>query len=427
MGSAKGQAGMSGLPKPSIIEDQTLALLREGYLFLPRHLATRTPPIWRTRLMLRDVVCVSGPEAAELFYTGDTVTRRGATPGTTLRLLQDKHSVQQLDGEAHRHRKAMFVRMLVNHPSNVDDLVTRFEDAWLRRFAAWERRGRISLAAAAETTLAEAALSWAGLPANQQSVERDAPVLAGMVENAGRFRPATVTALLRRRRLERRLQAEIRAVRSGRRKVREGAPIAEIAGYRDADGRPLPASVAAVEVLNLLRPIVAVGRYITFAALMLHQKPAWRARFADGSREGLIQFTEEVRRYAPFFPFVGGILTRDAECYGYRLQKGQWLLFDLYGTCHDPRWFTEPDAFRPERDLSWQKDRERFVPQGGGETAQSHRCPGEKATVALIAEAVRLLTYHMTFDVPEQELDVPLGTVPTGPASGFILENVRKR
>ncbi|WP_052699942.1 cytochrome P450 [Martelella endophytica] len=418
---------MNGLPKPSVLEDKTLSLLREGYLFLPQRLAQREPPIWRTRLMLRDVVCLAGPEAAELFYAGDTVTRRGAMPGTTLRLLQDKHSVQQLDGTAHRRRKAMFVRMLVDHPTSVDDLLLRFRDAWIRRLPQWEQRGQVRLSEVAETTLTEAALSWAGLPATRHAVMRDARALSGMVANAGRFGPQTALALLRRSRMEKRLRGEITALRAGRRAVREGAPIADIASHRDCDGRELPASVAAVELLNVVRPIVAVARYVTFAGLMLHHKPAWRERFADGSREGLSQFAEEVRRFSPFFPFIGGVLTREAEIYGHRLERGQWLLFDLYGTCHDPRWFSEPQDFRPERDLSWQKDKSRFVPQGGGDATQSHRCPGEKVTVALIAEAVRLMTHEMTFDVPAQNLEVPLATVPTGPASGLLLDNIRRR
>ncbi|WP_347443830.1 cytochrome P450 [Martelella sp.] len=422
-----GGSPMRTLEPPARFEDKTRALLREGYLFMPRRHAGLEAPIFRTRLMLRNVVCLAGPEAARLFYTGDIVTRRGAMPQTTLRLLQDKHSVQQLDGSAHRNRKALFIRMLVQNPARIDDLVSRFRDAWLRRLPVWERQGRLVLSSTCESLLAEAALSWAGLPANEHAVKRDAPILSSMIRNAGRFGPATAAALVRRANMERRLRAEIRAIRSGARKPPDKSPAAEIARHRDETGALLSPSVAAVELLNILRPIVAVGRYIVFAAMMLHQKPAWRARFSDGSREGLDRFAEEVRRIAPFFPFIGGVLMREAECYGYRLEKGQWVLLDLYGTCHDPRWFVEPDEFRPERDLSWQKDVYRFIPQGGGDAVGSHRCPGERATVALIAEAVRLLAYRMSFEVPRQDLDVPLDTVPTGPGSGFALENIRRR
>ncbi|PRX10105.1 UNVERIFIED_ORG: fatty-acid peroxygenase [Martelella mediterranea] len=417
---------MKTLDPPARFEDSTWALMKEGYLFMPRRHAGLEAPIFRTRLMLRDVVCLAGPEASELFYSGDTVTRRGAMPKTSLRLLQDKHSVQQLDGPAHRRRKAMFMRLLVQDPTRIADLVSRFREAWLRHLSAPEQGDEVVLETFCETVLAETALSWAGLPANADAVGRDAPVLGAMVRNAGRFGPGTAVALARRANMERRLRGQIRAVRSGARKPPEKSPVVALCRYRDEEDKPLPASVVAVELLNILRPIVAIGRYIVFAALMLHQKPAWRARFADGSREGLDRFAEEVRRVAPFFPFIGGILTREAECYGYRLKKGQWVLIDLYGTCHDERWFAEPSMFRPERDLSWQKDVHRFIPQGGGNAASAHRCPGEQATVALIGEAARLMTHEMSFDVPEQNLDVPLDRVPTGPESGFVLKNIRR-
>ena len=49
-----------------------------------------------------------------------------------------------------------------------------------------------------------------------------------------------------------------------------------IARFRGRDGGQLPPDMAAVELLNILRPTVAVHRYVTFAALALHQYPATR-------------------------------------------------------------------------------------------------------------------------------------------------------
>jgi hypothetical protein len=53
-----------------------------------------------------------------------------------------------------------------------------------------------------------------------------------------------------------------------------------IATHHDADGRELDARTAGVELLNVLRPTVAVARYVTFAALALHDHPEWRSRLA---------------------------------------------------------------------------------------------------------------------------------------------------
>src|SRR3546814_9974873 len=61
--------------------------------------------------------------------------------------------------------------------------------------------------------------------------------------------------------------------------------------------------VAAVELLNILRPTVAVSVFITFTAHALHQLPACRQNLqAD---DGYLEcFVQEVRRFYPFFPAV---------------------------------------------------------------------------------------------------------------------------
>ncbi|MER9998131.1 hypothetical protein NKJ90_04720 [Mesorhizobium sp. M0051] len=80
--------------------DNTLALLREVYEFIGRRCDRLNTDIFATRLLLKRAICVRGASAAEMFYGGDRFTRNGAMPQTTLRLLQDKGSVQGLDDGA---------------------------------------------------------------------------------------------------------------------------------------------------------------------------------------------------------------------------------------------------------------------------------------------------------------------------------------
>ncbi|MDY6964192.1 MAG: cytochrome P450, partial [Pseudomonadota bacterium] len=79
--------------------DATLSLLREGYHFIPNRCRRLESEIFRTRLTLTEVICMQGPRAAELFYGNAALTRQGSMPQTVLRLLQDKGSVQQQDGD----------------------------------------------------------------------------------------------------------------------------------------------------------------------------------------------------------------------------------------------------------------------------------------------------------------------------------------
>src|SRR5688572_22657666 len=102
---------MTNIPQDSL-PDSTLALLREGYRFIPNRIKKFGSDFFATRLMARNALCVHGADAAEMFYREGNFTRVGAMPPTTLRLLQDKGSVQSLDGREHRHRKAMFMRMV---------------------------------------------------------------------------------------------------------------------------------------------------------------------------------------------------------------------------------------------------------------------------------------------------------------------------
>ena len=94
------------------LPDATLALLREGYPFISRRCDRFGSDLFETRLMLRPAICMRGAEAARIFYDGERFTRRNAMPEGTLRLLQDHGSVQQLDGQAHLHRKSLFMSFM---------------------------------------------------------------------------------------------------------------------------------------------------------------------------------------------------------------------------------------------------------------------------------------------------------------------------
>lgn len=91
--------------------DSTLAFRAQGYQFITNGGRELQSDASLTQLMLRQVVCATGEEAARMFYAPGRFTRRGAIPPTALRLLQDKGSVATLDGDAHRRRKAMFLSL----------------------------------------------------------------------------------------------------------------------------------------------------------------------------------------------------------------------------------------------------------------------------------------------------------------------------
>lgn len=402
--------------------DSTRALLGEGYRFITNRCRALGSDAFATRLMLRRATCAQGEEAARLFYGGDLFSRCGAVPPTTLRLLQDKGSVQTLDGEAHRWRKALFLSIL--NPDSVTRLADAFEAEWRSRIPAWERCGRVVLLDEAHGILCRAACAWAGVPLPERDADRRTGEFVAMIEGAGSAGLGSVRGLLRRSSTERWARDVILDVRDGA-PAPAGSPVRAIAAHRDRDGALLGESVAAVELLNLLRPVVAVGRFVAFAALALHAHPDHGESVRAGDDAAVERFVQEVRRVSPFFPFVGGRSRRPFTWRGRSFKKGAWLLLDLYGTNRDLRSWEDPEAFRPDRFLRWDGNPFDMIPQGGGDLAGGHRCPGERATIELTKRAVRLLTTAMTWVVPPQDLTIDLSRMPARPESGFVIANVR--
>jgi fatty-acid peroxygenase len=404
--------------------DSTLALLREGYPFISSRCARLGSDIFRSRLMLHGVTCVRGAEAARLLYAPDLFTRKRANPKLTVRLLQDEGSVQLLDGAAHRTRKQMFMSMMT--PERIGRLVDLFATEWRARASHWETRERIALFPEAQEILCRAVCAWAGIPPREEEVPRRTRELAAMIDGAGAVGPRNWRGQLLRRRTERWARDIIQRIRAQTFDPPRDSAAGAIALHRDDHGRPLDNAVAAVELLNVLRPTVAVANYILFAALALHEHPAERQKLRAGGAEYLEHFAQEVRRFYPFFPFIGGRAARDFEALGHRFRRGEWVLLDLYGTNHDARLWADPGTFRPERFRTWDGDPNNFVPQGAGDVHTGHRCPGERITIELIKAAVGLLTREMRYDVPPQDLGYSLSRLPALPRSRFVMTNVRR-
>ncbi|MGQ7792884.1 cytochrome P450 [Faunimonas sp. B44] len=403
--------------------DSTLALMREGYRFIPNRCRRLGSDAFETRLMLRKAVCISGPEAAEMFYGGERFTRVGAMPNRVLALLQDRGSVQTLDGNAHRHRKAMFLAMM--EPDARRRLCAVVERRWRERVAAAGPQ-EIMLFAMVREVLTGAVCEWAGVRVAEDEVPAATARFGAMIDNVSTFGPKHWRARLLRIRTERWIRREIERIRSRGPSGKDDAAH-RIAWHRGPDGNLLDTATAAVELINVLRPTVANARFIVWSALALHQHPEWRDRFASGDETDLDGFVQEVRRLSPFFPFVGGRVREPFDWRGRRFAKGEWVLLDLYGTNRDGRSFSDPDQFDPARFRQSQPTAFDLVPQGGGHHETSHRCPGEWLTIDLMKTAIRLLTRQMHYTVPPQDLSVALDRVPALPKSGFVMANVRLR
>ncbi|MGQ5259739.1 cytochrome P450 [Micromonospora sp. ZYX-F-536] len=399
--------------------DDGLPLALHGYAWLPDRLRRAGADVLRTRLLGLPTVALHGPEAARFFYDERHVRRQGAIPGPVRSTLFGHHAVHTLDGTAHRVRKALFVGLLVN--GGIDGLVERVGRAWQAASQDWPGRGRVVLFDETSRVLTRAVCDWTGIPLTPAEVPALAADLVAMVDGFGSVGRRHLRARRARTRRENWLATLIDRVRRGEATVPEGSAVAAVAGHRDADGAPLDACTAAVELLNIIRPTVAVSWFVAFGGHALHRWPAHgdQLRAADpGFAEA---YAHEVRRFYPFAPFVGGRAVTGLEWGGVRIPAGAIVLLDLYGQNHDPRLWPEPYRFRPERFVGREIGPFELVPQGGGDPRTGHRCPGEQITVALLRDLVVRLA-RLEYTVPEQDLRIPLHRIPTRPVDGLLIE-----
>lgn len=404
--------------------DSTFTLLREGYDFISKRCERYQTDVFATRLLLRKAICMRGADAARLFYDGNRFTRQGAMPPMTLRLLQDKGSVQTLDSTAHRQRKLMFMALL--NSDAVEQLADAMDQEWAAQLRLWESQEQVVLFDEVRKILFQAVCRWAGLPLPVNQAEQKSQQFGAMIDGAGSIGPKMWAGMFKRTRAEKWVHGLIDEIRAGELNPPPESAASIIAWHRDLDGKLLPPAVAAIELINILRPTVAIGRFIVFAALALHQHPEQRPRLTNGFDDQLEHFVQEVRRFYPFFPVIAGRARRPLEWNGIELRQGQWVILDLYGTNHDPAIWHDPGQFRPERFQDWNEDAFNFIPQGGGNHYHSHRCPGERATIELMKHAVRQLVSHMDYTVPEQDLHIDKSQMPTLPQSRFVIQNVSR-
>ena len=418
---ARRRTTVSTLPQDTAA-DSTVNLLAEGYTFISSRCRRFTSDVFETRLLFAHAICTMGEEAARMFYVPERFTRRGAIPFTAVKLLQDHGSVQMLEGDAHRHRKDRFLSL--TSPERSRELVALFESLWRAAVPAWSRADRILLQHEVRQLLCRAVCAWAGVPLDERDVAQRTREFTAMIDNAGAIGPRNWLAIGQRARTERWIRGVIEAVRRGTLEVPEACAASAWASYRGPDGALLDANTAAVELINVLRPTIAVASYITFAALALHRFPDTRRMIDAGSDEELHAFVQEVRRFYPFFPAVGGLVRQPFEWNGHRFTEGEWVLLDIHGTNHDARTWDIPDAFRPDRFRGREANAFAPVAQGGGDVRNGHRCPGEGITLDLMKAGVRLLTRTMQYAVPPQNLHVDLSIMPALP-SRFTIAHVR--
>jgi fatty-acid peroxygenase len=177
------------------------------------------------------------------------------------------------------------------------------------------------------------------------------------------------------------------AAREGRLVPRSGSAVD---AFVTGGGRDLPLDVAAAELVNVVRPTVAVAWFGAFAALALAEAPHYGSRLAEDPAFR-VAFAHEVRRLSPFAPAVAARAMTAVSHRGVQVQTGGRVVLDIPGTNTHPASWEDAERFLPERFLDREIGPYCYVPQGGGPLATGHRCPGEDVATALLTVTLERL------------------------------------
>lgn len=416
--------GLLGKARPlPTLPDCTLGLFRDPYRFVLRTCARLGSDVFQGRIMLRKTVFMMGQDAAELFYNRELFTREGAAPLRIQNTLFGRGGVQTLDGDRHRQRKAMFMSVLAN-PQLVRQLSQLAGDALRRQALSWPGQPSIDFYRETREALTRAVCAWAGLPLPEEDVGQRTEQLTALFDQASLFGPPHWRSWLMRKRAERWCGRIVEDVRNERLFPPEESALFAVSWHRDSDGGLLDRHAAAVELLNFLRPVVAVSVYAVFAAIALEEHPGYRERLRREDEPLLQAFVQEVRRCYPFFPMVAARARRGFDWKGFHFPAGVRVMLDLFATNHDPRLWDTPGEFFPERFFRREPGAFGLIPQGGGDAHTHHRCPGENVALEIMKTVTRFLCREIGYEVAPQDLRLDWRRLPALPHGYFLLRNV---
>ncbi|EJX16709.1 MULTISPECIES: cytochrome P450 [Staphylococcus] len=416
---------MKQVPETKIKLKDAKELMNKGYNLLGELREDVDAPVVKAEFFNESITVIYGEEAARKFYDPENFKREGAMPKPVLKTLFGEDGVQTLDGKAHHHRKNYFMDLMT--PERMEEyhqvLAKHLSEALDKQ------HGEFELFDLANKVLFNAISEWSGINLakfDKETLEKLAENQISMISSAVTSPTDHMKGISDRKESEKWAQELIKEARKHPVPGKENRALYTFANATDLNGELLPVEVAAVDLLNIIRPTVALTVWVALMGHALFAKEgiynALQADFANLQDP----FIQEMRRYYPFFPMLPAISISDVEIDGYEIPKDSWVVLDVYGTNHDERNLVLPEQFDIERyigkakDLSYEEEYE-MIAQGGGKFREMHRCAGEWITL----HSMRVFSDHLVnkyeFTVPEQDWTIAMNQFPTYPNSKALL------
>lgn len=412
---------MEKVPEIKIKLTDVSQRLDEGYLLLSELRKEADAPVVKARLLNKEVIAVYGKEAARAFYDPANFKRKGAMPKLVLKTLFGEEGVQTLDDEEHNQRKKVFMDLMT--PKRMEDY-HRIVDRTLTEKME-HLQGELELFDVAKDVLFRSICEWSGIDLtkmNEREINQLAEYQISMISSAVTNPTTHIKGIENRKKSEKWAQSLIEDARINPVAGKENVALYAFANAKDTQGNLLPIDVAAVELLNIIRPTVALTVWIALMGHALFSRPDIYQRLHTEFDELQDSFIQEMRRYYPFFPMVPAFAKKDVTIDGYLIPEDSWVVLDLYGTNHDERSIETPEVFRisryvgKEKHISYDEEYE-MIAQGGGKFEAMHRCAGEWITLHALRVFSDQLVNKYKFSVPEQDWTIPMNQFPTYPNS----------
>lgn len=416
---------MEKVPEIKIKLTDVSERLDEGYLLLTELRKEAVAPVVKARLLKKEVIAIYGNEAAKKFYDPRNFKREGAMPKLVLKTLFGEDGVQTLDGNAHEHRKTIFMNLMT--PERMEAYHRILDKNLTQKMD--QQQGEFELFDVAKDVLFRSICEWSGIDLskiNKKEVEQLAEYQISMISSAVTNPTTHIKGIENRKKSEKWAQSLIEKARTSPVAGKEDVALYAFANATDDQGELLPIEVAAVELLNVIRPTVALTVWIALMGHALFSRPDIYQRLHAEFDQLQDSFIQEMRRYYPFFPMLPAFAKQDVEVDGYLIPKDSWVVLDLYGTNHDERMIETPEVFRisrylgKEKHISYDEEYE-MIAQGGGKFEAMHRCAGEWITLHTLRVFSDQLVNKYQFSVPEQDWTISMNQFPTYPKSKAIL------
>ena len=337
-----------------------------------------------------------------------------------------KGAIHTTGGKKHIDRKALFMSLMTEE--NLEYLRELTRNHWFMNTERMERMDEVNVYKESILMLTKIGFRWAGIIASPEEIEQCAADMDTMIDsfkNIGTVFKGYREAKQARDRVETFLENQIIAVREGKINPPQGTALYEFSHWEDFEGNLMDSRLCSIDLMNVVRPLVAINRFVSFGVKAFHDYPGEAERVFNNEDDYAYKFIQEVRRFYPFVPYLPGKAAVDIDFEGYTIEKDTFLVLDIYGTLHREGLWENPERFYPNRFNDWDGSPFDLIPQGGGDYYTNHRCAGEWMTIIIMEETMKYFAQNISYDVKkDQDTSVNLNKLPGRVVDGMIITNV---